>query len=45
MWSRGAPFSPSYWRSKSYDELTRIEQHWDTHGFGPWALDVRGDFT
>ena len=24
--------------------MTRIEQHWDAHGFGPWALDVRGDF-
>src|SRR6266567_8563930 len=29
---------------KSLGEMTRIEQHWDTHGFGPWALDVRGDF-
>jgi RimJ/RimL family protein N-acetyltransferase len=24
--------------------MTRIEQHWDTHGFGPWALEVEGDF-
>lgn len=24
--------------------ITRIEQHWDTHGFGPWVLDVGGDF-
>jgi len=29
---------------ESLGEMTRIEQHWDTHGFGPWALDVRGDF-
>ena len=29
---------------ESMGEMTRIEQHWDTHGFGPWALDVRGDF-
>jgi RimJ/RimL family protein N-acetyltransferase len=29
---------------ESYDEMTRIEQHWDTHGFGPWALDVSGEF-
>jgi len=29
---------------ESYGEMTHIEQHWDTHGFGPWALDVRGDF-
>jgi RimJ/RimL family protein N-acetyltransferase len=29
---------------ESLGEVTRIEQHWDTHGFGPWALDVRGDF-
>src|SRR5260221_8330772 len=25
---------------ESLGEMTRIEQHWDTHGFGPWALDV-----
>ena len=24
--------------------MIRIERHWDTHGFGPWALDVAGDF-
>jgi len=29
---------------ESLSEMTRIKQHWDTHGFGPWALDVRGDF-
>jgi RimJ/RimL family protein N-acetyltransferase len=29
---------------ESYGEMTRIEQHWDTHGFGPWVLDFRGDF-
>jgi 3-dehydroquinate dehydratase / shikimate dehydrogenase len=29
---------------ESYGELTQIEQHWDTYGFGPWALDFRGDF-
>ncbi len=29
---------------ESYGEMTLIEQHWDTHGFGPWALDVEGDF-
>jgi RimJ/RimL family protein N-acetyltransferase len=29
---------------ESLGEMTQIEQHWDTHGFGPWALDVRGDF-
>ena len=29
---------------ESLGEMTRIEQHSDTHGFGPWALDVRGDF-
>jgi len=29
---------------ESLGEMTRIEQHWDTHGFGPWALYVRGDF-
>jgi RimJ/RimL family protein N-acetyltransferase len=29
---------------QSYDEMTRIEQDWDAHGFAPWALDVRGDF-
>ena len=29
---------------ESLGEMTCIEQHWDTHGFGPWALDVRGDF-
>ena len=29
---------------ESLGEMTRIEQHWDTYGFGPWALDVRGDF-
>ena len=21
-----------------------IRQHWETHGFGPWVLDVEGDF-
>ena len=30
--------------AESWEEMTRIEQHWDTHGFGPWALDLRGDF-
>ena len=29
---------------ESVGELTSIEQHWGTRGFGPWALDVRGDF-
>jgi len=29
---------------ESLGGMTRIERHWDTHGFGPWALDVRGDF-
>ena len=29
---------------ESLGEMTRIEQHWNTHGFGLWALDVRGDF-
>jgi RimJ/RimL family protein N-acetyltransferase len=29
---------------ESLGEMARIEQHWDTHGFGPWALDVGGDF-
>ena len=29
---------------ESLSEMTCIERHWDTHGFGPWALDVRGDF-
>lgn len=29
---------------ESLGELACIEQHWDTHGFGPWALDARGDF-
>ena len=29
---------------ESLGEMTRIEQHWDTHGFGPWVLDVGGDF-
>jgi RimJ/RimL family protein N-acetyltransferase len=29
---------------ESLGEMTLIEQHWDTHGFGPWALDVRGEF-
>lgn len=29
---------------ESLGEMTRIEQHWNTHGFGPWALEVRGDF-
>lgn len=24
--------------------LSRIEQHWETHGFGPWALDIDGEF-
>jgi RimJ/RimL family protein N-acetyltransferase len=24
--------------------LSRIEQHWKTNGFGPWALDVNGEF-
>lgn len=25
-------------------EMRSIEQHWEAHGFGPWALDVRGEF-
>jgi RimJ/RimL family protein N-acetyltransferase len=29
---------------ESWGEMTLIEQHWDTHGFGPWALDVGGGF-
>jgi RimJ/RimL family protein N-acetyltransferase len=29
---------------QSLGEMTSIEEHWDTHGFGPWALDVRDDF-
>ena len=29
---------------ESLGEMAIIQQHWDTHGFGPWALDVRGDF-
>jgi len=29
---------------ESLGEMTHIEQHWDIHGFGPWALDVRGEF-
>lgn len=29
---------------QSLSEMTCIEQHWGTHGFGPWALDVQGDF-
>src|SRR5262249_28922015 len=29
---------------ESMGEITLIERHWDTHGFGPWALDVGGDF-
>jgi RimJ/RimL family protein N-acetyltransferase len=29
---------------ESLGEMTHIEQHWDAHGFGPWALDVRGEF-
>ena len=24
--------------------LSRIEQHWEINGFGPWALDVDGEF-
>jgi hypothetical protein len=24
---------------ESLGEMLRIEQHWDTHGFGPWALE------
>ena len=31
-------------QEESYDEKAHIEQHWGTHGFGPWVLDVRGDF-
>lgn len=30
--------------AESYDEMACVEQHWHAHGFGPWALDVRGDF-
>jgi RimJ/RimL family protein N-acetyltransferase len=37
-------FSGRLTAEESLGEMTRIEQHWDTHGFGPWALDVRGDF-
>ena len=29
---------------ESLGEMAFIQQHWDTHGFGPWALDVQGDF-
>jgi hypothetical protein len=29
---------------ESLGGMTRIEQHWDTHGFGPWALEGRADF-
>lgn len=29
---------------ESLGEMARIEQHWNSHGFGPWALDVRGEF-
>lgn len=29
---------------ESHGEMAYIEQHWGTHGFGPWALDFRGDF-
>ena len=31
-------------QEESLAELTRIEHHWEIHGFGPWALDVRGGF-
>lgn len=31
-------------REESLDEMTRIEQHWDRYGFGPWALDVNGTY-
>jgi len=37
-------FSELLTPEESLGEMTQIEQHWDTHGFGPWALDVRGDF-
>ncbi len=29
---------------ESLGEMTQIEQHWGPYGFGPWALDVQGDF-
>jgi len=29
---------------QSLSEMTCIEQHWGTHGFGSWDLDVQGDF-
>jgi RimJ/RimL family protein N-acetyltransferase len=29
---------------ESLDEITLTEEHWDIYGFGPWALDVRGEF-
>lgn len=29
---------------ESLAEMMYIEQHWNAYGFGPWALDVQGDF-
>jgi RimJ/RimL family protein N-acetyltransferase len=29
---------------ESHAGLAHVEQHWDIHGFGPWALDVDGEF-
>jgi len=29
---------------ESVGEIVRIEQNWQTHGFGPWSVDVRGEF-
>jgi len=30
--------------AESLSGIARIEQHWETYGFGPWALDVCGEF-
>ncbi|HEX4489096.1 MAG TPA: GNAT family N-acetyltransferase [Terriglobales bacterium] len=38
-------YFPGLLTPKEYlGEMTSVEQHWDAHGFGPWALDVGGDF-
>jgi hypothetical protein len=42
--ARNGPCNGTGMSAESYDEMTRIEQHWDTHGFGPWLAALEFGF-